>query len=300
MSTNKILVGSLIAAFGIAGLATSADAQSRYGSSYGNVYDYESGHCGNACAPAQLQTHSSRYGSAVTQPRYVQPTYVAPQMPIAPGPVYVDCRATGTCAPQPTTVYTQPVQTYSAPVQTSYQTQSYQAQATAECPAGTTPQSDGTCMQSSYSAPTTSYGSSSSYSSSSYSAPSSSLPAECPAGTIAQSDGTCMQSGSSSFSTSSSYSGSSYSDSSSSYGSGSSYSGGTPTNCPSGTVAQSDGTCMESGSSASYGSGSTYDNAYSGGSVELYTGDATTTSQSYGYSSDGTYGSSTDYLPIRK
>ena len=42
MSTNKILLGSLVAAFGITGLATTADAQSsRYGgsSSYGNVYD---------------------------------------------------------------------------------------------------------------------------------------------------------------------------------------------------------------------------------------------------------------------
>ena len=75
MSTNKILLGSLVAAFGITGLATTADAQSsRYGSSnsYGNVYDYESGrYCGNACAPAQTYPgSSSRYGSTATQPAY--------------------------------------------------------------------------------------------------------------------------------------------------------------------------------------------------------------------------------------
>lgn len=292
MSTNKILSGSIIAAFGIAGLATTADAQSRYG----NVYDYESGKCGHACAaPAPTQsytthTQSSRYGSGVVQ----QPAYVAPSMPIAPGPVYVDCRATGTCAPQPQTVYSQPT-TYTAPVQSyqtqSYQTQSYQAGPPANCPAGTTAQSDGTCMETSYSAPSTSY-SSSSYSSSSYGT---TAPANCPAGTTAQSDGTCMESSGSSYSSydsGSSYgSGSSYSSSSSSYGSGTSYSGGTPTNCPAGTTAQSDGTCMEGGSSS-------YSNAYTGSSVELYTGDATAT-PSYGYGADGSFGA-TDYLPIRK
>lgn len=62
-----------------------------------------------------------------------------------------------------------------------------------------------------------------------------------------------------------------------------------PVNCPAGTTAQSDGTCMQGGS-----------NAYTGTSVELYTGDAaTTTGTTYGYGSDGSYGAS-DYLPIRK
>ena len=57
---------------------------------------------------------------------------------------------------------------------------------------------------------------------------------------------------------------------------------------------------MEGGSATSFASGSDYSNAYTGGSVELYTGDATTSSQSYGYSSNGSYGSGNDYLPIRK
>ena len=130
---------------------------------------------------------------------------------------------------------------------------------------------------SSYSAPTTSYGSGSTYS-----APSTSMPADCPAGTTAQSDGTCMQTSSSFGSTSS------YSAPTTSYGSASS----APANCPAGTTAQADGTCMQGGSSSSF----------MGSSVELYTGDATTssnTTSSYGYTSDGVY-AATDYLPIRK
>lgn len=276
MSTKTIFRSSAIAAMTLTGLSITvcANAQS---SRYGNVYDYESGrNCGQACvAPAQTHT-SSRYGHTATHG----------------APVYVDCAAMGTCAPQPTTVYTQPAPvqyqatptytapTYSAPAPTY-------AQAPANCPAGTTAQADGTCLQSGYSAPTTSYSSGSSYSSSTYAAPAS-MPADCPAGTTAQSDGTCMQ-------TSSSYSStSSYSAPVSSYSSSSSYSTAStaPANCPAGTTAQSDGTCMQGGSSSSY----------TGSSVELYTGDATTSSSStssYGYTSDGGY-AATDYLPIRK
>jgi len=109
-------------------------------------------------------------------------------------------------------------------------------------------------------------------------------PVNCPSGTTAQSDGTCMQTGStfssgSSFSTGSTYSEPSYSSSTSSSSFGS-------VSCPAGTISQPDGTCMQSGSST-----------FTGSSVELYTGDATTTSGGYGSST--TY-SSPDYLPIRK
>ncbi len=283
MSTNTIYKSGAIAVITLAGMSVAATANaqsSRYG---GTVYDYESGqNCGQSCAAPAAPVTTSRYGSTV-----------------APGPVYVDCRAMGTCAqpapvyaaPAPTTVYTQP-----APVQ-SYQGQSYQGQsyqsysqntysAPVNCPAGTTSQPDGTCMQSGYS-------SGSNYSSSTYSAPATTYgePVNCPAGTTAQSDGTCMQGGGSS-----SYSvtlpdthtpSASYGYSSSSYSSASS----APVDCPAGTTAQSDGTCMQGGSSS-----------YSGSSVELYTGDAATSSSStssYGYTSDGGYGA-TDYLPIRK
>ena len=276
MSTNTILKGSAVAAMTFAAMAVSASANAQ-SSRYGNVYDYESGQsCGAACVAPAPKAQASRYGHTVTHSAPIQ---------AAPAPIYVNCQQMGTCAPQPTTVYTQPapVQYQSAkPVQ--YQSAPTYAQAPANCPAGTTAQPDGTCLQSSYS-PSTSYsaptlpGTYNSFSSSA-------APANCPAGTTAQSDGTCMQG-------SSGYSGtSSYSAPASSYGSSTSYSASTsaPANCPAGTTAQSDGTCMEGGSTS-----------YTGSSVELYTGDATTSSssQSYGYTSDGSYGA-TDYLPIRK
>jgi len=108
MSTNTLLRGSLIAAFGFAGLAMTAEAQLRYG----NVHNYESGHCGNACVPGgAVQTNASRYGQGVQQPAFSQRQfYSQPSFPVSPGPVYVDCRATGTCTPQPTTVYTHQAQ----------------------------------------------------------------------------------------------------------------------------------------------------------------------------------------------
>ncbi|WP_026942554.1 hypothetical protein [Hellea balneolensis] len=280
MSTNTILKSSAIAAMTLAGLSVTASANAQ-SSRYANVYDYESGrNCGQACvAPAPMGQTSSRYGNTVT--------HSAP-MHVAPGPIYVDCAQMGTCAPQPTTVYTQPAPvqyqaapTYAAPAPTY-------TQAPANCPAGTTAQSDGTCMQSSYgssttyAAPTGSYGSSTSYSSSS--SMTSSMPADCPAGTTAQSDGTCLQG-------STSYSAPTLPGTYDSFSSSSTYSSSTtaPANCPAGTTAQSDGTCMQGGSVSSY----------TGSSVELYTGDAATTAPSYGYTSEGTY-TATDYLPIRK
>lgn len=64
--------------------------------------------------------------------------------------------------------------------------------APANCPAGTTAQADGTCLQGSS---TMSYTSTASYTGPSYST--SSMSANCPAGTTAQSDGTCLQGSSS-------------------------------------------------------------------------------------------------------
>lgn len=296
MSTTKLFRAGLIATVGVAGLTLTANAQSRYG----NVYDYESGrNCGQACVPAAPVSApaTSRYGAPVV----AAPTY-------NPAPVYVDCVQAGTCAPRPSVVYTQPAAApvytqpaYTAPAQTytpapTY-TQSVQMEA-ANCPAGTTAQSDGTCMQS---GSTSSYSSSTTYSAptTSYAAPSMSMePVNCPSGTTAQADGTCMQTGSS-YSSSTTYSGSTYSEPTPSYSSATSYSAPSsyssePVNCPAGTTAQADGTCMQGGSSA-----------FAGSSIELYTGDAASSTQSYtpsttyGYGADGSYGSS-DYLPIRK
>ena len=99
MST-ALLKTAAVAALTATALATTAEAQSRYGSlsGYETVND-----CGNACvAPAPVA--SSRYGSA---PVASAPSYDTP--------VYVDCTQTASCAPvvaQPTTVYTQPTQSY--------------------------------------------------------------------------------------------------------------------------------------------------------------------------------------------
>lgn len=251
MSTTKLFRAGLIATVGVAGLTLTANAQSRYG----NVYDYESGrNCGQACVPAApvaTPPANTRYGAPVA----ATPTY-------NPAPVYIDCVQAGTCAPQPSVVYTQPAAPTYTPAPTY--TQSVQM-APVNCPAGTTAQSDGTCMQtgSTYSSTTT------------YTAPAMSMePVSCPAGTTAQSDGTCMQG--SSYSSSTTYTTETYTAPTTSM---------EPVSCPAGTTAQPDGTCMQS---------------YAGSSVELFTGDASTsTSSTYGYGSSGTYTAS-DYLPIRK
>jgi len=187
MSTTKIFQIGLITTVGVAGLAITANAQSRYG----NIYDYESGHnCGQSCVAPAAPATTARYGAPVTQ----APTY-------NPAPVYVDCTQLGTCAPQTAPVYTQPAPVYTQPAPVYTQTtQNYSSGTTyasepVSCPAGTTAQSDGTCLQSgssystgtTYSEPTPSYSSGTTYASE---------PVNCPAGTTAQADGTCMQSGS--------------------------------------------------------------------------------------------------------
>lgn len=272
MSINTLFITTAIAALGVSSVATSANAQSsRYGG--GDVYSYESGTncntnpCGQVAAPVQ----SSRYGGYVEQ----APAY-------NPAPVYVDCAQMGTCAPaqqmmaQPSTVYTQPA----APV---YQQPQYTQQAQ-------------------------------------YSQPAQMAPVNCPAGTTAQPDGTCLQGSTSTYSGTTSYgSGTTSYGSSSSYGSTSSYNDydvvidsapampSMPVNCPAGTTAQNDGTCMEG---SSYSSTSTYSGStstYSGTTSQpttsydtgsVYSGDASASS-SYGYTSDGAY-TANDYLPVRK
>ena len=132
----------------------------------------------------------------------------------APCPVGTTPQADGSCLENTvvaSTSYAAPSYSYSASSGISTTTSSYSSYSapveTAPCPAGTTKQADGSCMQSSisygpaYSTP--SYSSASSYSSSTY-VPSVSIPATemapCPAGSTKQADGTCMQSGSSSYS----------------------------------------------------------------------------------------------------
>ncbi len=280
MSTQTYLRATAITALSALAFAATASTANAQSTRYGNVYDYESGqNCGQACVPAQqATTASTRYGSTVTP---------APAMQVAPGPVYVDCTQMGTCAPQAQTVYTAPIQQYQAPApsytQSYAQTQSYNTGPVA-CPAGTAAQPDGTCLQGAM-------GSSTSSSRMTVTLPTNYsgtvAPVNCPSGTTAQPDGTCMQGAGSSSWTSSSTT--SYG-STGSYGSSSSYAStmGTPVNCPAGTTAQPDGTCMQGGSGS-----------YTNSTVEIYTGDAQTTGPVYGYQNTGSYTSS-DYLPIRK
>ena len=219
MSTNYLLRNSAVAVLGIAGMTLSACATGDQGSGrYASVYDYESGgSCGSsaACAPAPV----------VAQP-YAEPA------PVSPGVVYADCSqyATMDCG---TTVYSEPAPAPAPAPTYSYETHTTTSMGAVDCPAGTTMQSDGTCLQSSSSYSTTT--TTSTYSSSS-------SMADCPAGTTMQSDGTCMQS--STYSSTTTYT--------------PSVSEPTVTVCPSGTVMQPDGSCMQSTSTYGYTSSGTY------------------------------------------
>lgn len=172
MSTHTYLRATAIAALTTVAFAATAATANAQNSRYGNVYDYESGHnCGQACvAPPQAMAQPVR-----------APAYMPPQAVTGP-PIYVDCATMGSCAAQqPATVYTQPQTSYS----NSYSESATYSSAPLNCPAGTTAQADGTCLQgSSYSnsMSTTTYSDTTSYA----------APINCPSGTTAQSDGTCM------------------------------------------------------------------------------------------------------------
>ena len=132
----------------------------------------------------------SRYGTAYSVTSYEQYAYAPQPMMLRPAPT-----------PAPF-VYQQP--SYEAP---AYNVELYNpitttSAAPADCPAGTTAQADGTCLQGS----SLSYSSAAITTSSSYSGGymTSETTANCPAGTTAQSDGTCLQGASSSLSFSSS------------------------------------------------------------------------------------------------
>jgi len=216
MSNGLNLKTALMAAVCVGGLTLTACASSQTsGSRYGSVYDYESGgDCGsNACgAVVTPPVASTRYGSE---------TVIGGQ-PVSPGVVYADCSVVGgmNCpqpAPQPVPVYTPaPAPTYTPPAYSG----------PVECPAGTTPNGDGTCMQGG------DYG----YTSSTTTtvAPSYAEPVSCPSGTTPNGDGTCMQGSGYSFSSSSSVTTTS--------------SSGQMGDCPTGTSRTNDGTCMMSDS----------------------------------------------------
>ena len=308
----------------------------------GDVYDFESGPCRNTCrthAP-QLRTHVPQptYNCAATTQPFRQQitgykcwdgqivsdfngcrtqtiTRQIPQYRCWDGEIVTDING---CKDQTVTREVSRQVLVSTPTHTTTSTPAWSGNVTSiptNCPSGTTAQTDGTCMEvnstpiTSFSETTTTgyYDTGSSSISSSSSGFSTSIPTNCPSGTTAQSDGTCLESNSTPFTSYSDTSSSSYSDTSSSsyydigsssdsFGSSTSYDTGSsfgttiPTNCPSGTTAQSDGTCLEGSSS------STYTNPYEGSAVELFPTSPTRT-PTYGYVSDGF---STGYPALRK
>jgi hypothetical protein len=272
MSTKQMIRSGLMgsAAFATLGLTACANshAQSpRYGA--GTHYDYESAQsCGSSCT------------TGVTTPSY-RPAPV----PTAPRTHYgyegVPCGTS--CS---TGGYTGVVSTGYPTVTSGYTTGSVStgySQETAPCPAGTTSQPDGTCMQggshTSYTTGSSSYIGGSSYSSGGYSSSGYSTSggvADCPAGTTTQPDGSCLQGGGSSYSshTTSTYSAPVTSTYSSTYAA--------PTTST--YVAPELTTeCCAPVSSA----------------TTVYSGDAGTATYG-GYATSGSTYSSSDYLPIRK
>lgn len=182
MSTHLYLRASAIAAISAVTFAATAASANPQNSRYGNIYDYESGHnCGQSCAaPAPTQVMRA-------------PAYVPPQ-PVSGPPIYVDCSVMGSCAPQPTTVYTAPQTPHSNTYSqgTSYSQSTTYSSAPLNCPAGTTAQADGTCLQGSsysHSMSTTTHTETTPY----QGTMSHSDPVNCPGGTMAQPDGTCLQ-----------------------------------------------------------------------------------------------------------
>ena len=176
-------------------------------------------HCAGYGAYGGHSAVKTRYGTSAYASGYQQQVYAQPQMMLRPAPVAQPQMAQSTTYQQPRSQ----APSYSAVSTPSYDVELFNStvSAPANCPAGTTAQSDGTCLQgssiSSYTSPLTAPSYSAPTTTSSYTNGyiTSGSPLNCPAGTTASSDGTCLQGGSSSYS-SSTYTGPSYSSSSSS------------------------------------------------------------------------------------
>jgi len=169
MSTHTLIRTGFIATLGVSALSVSAFTNAQNSSRYGNVGTYESGHCTQPCAapvqqapilvpqqaaPAVVYTQPAPvYGQQPVHAQQTAPIYSQPSQ-VLPGtcPVGTTAQPNGTCL-QPSTVtgsysagpaFTTP--SYAAP-ELSY-SNSYAQAAPIDCPAGTTAQADGTCLQS--------------------------------------------------------------------------------------------------------------------------------------------------------
>ena len=276
MSTNQFFRSGLMAAAGIAALGLTACANSHASSArYGGLdhmdYEYNADCAPQGCASGPVYTGYT--GSTYTGSTHT--TVATPSVPF--NVTHMDYEGNHSCY-TPTcgaSGYSGGFSSgYSSGYSTGITTPTYSTEV-ANCPAGTTSQPDGTCLQGGSHISSTYTGSSysgSSYTSgSSYSSYSSGQMADCPAGTTKQPDGTCLQGGSySSYSSSTTYTAPT-----------TTYVGPalttTPINRDAPAVVVE---CCETDTSI-YSSGST-----------------TTSSTGYGYATSGTsYG---DYMPIRK
>lgn len=257
-----------------------------YGASYNQGYGQRHSY-GQAYGMQGQGTRKSRYGTYTELAGYQQFTYANAAQPYAAQPyAYQSYR------PQIST------QLPALRTAASYQTSMVTAAAPANCPAGTTAQADGTCLQGSSYASARSYSALPSYTSTntSYSTPVSTshmssshmsgAPMSCPAGTKPISDGTCLQTGES-------YS---FSSSTASYASTPSYSASTPSYSSSST----DRAVPPPISQYDWGSAN---NSYGlGGSYTSSASSSVQAPNSYVSVENGAYGSSTNYSyePIRK
>lgn len=189
-----LVAGACVGGLTLSGCATSPDSR------YGGVADYESGgDCyTNPCGPVQpsnvVYTDCGTVqapGCAPAAPVYQPPAY-QPPLPVEQPPV-VEYIAPPVAAPVDCPVGTTPngdgscmmSDMSSTYTHTTTTTSSYTGE-TADCPPGTTPAGDGTCLQGS--------SSSSVYSGSSatiYEHSSATEYADCPAGSVRSASGTC-------------------------------------------------------------------------------------------------------------
>ena len=249
-----------------------------YGSGYGGGYGAPA-YGGGYGAPAYGPGYAPGFGPGLNG--YGAPGFV-PAPPVLSGPQYINSGQFISGPVVPVTTYSQPAPTYTTVYRPAPVVRPTVVQRTirieqmptvraervvtesAPCPAGTTTQADGSCLQAERIAAAPSYSYSASSGISTYEpapvtaplftpAPAPVEMALCPAGTTPSGDGTCMQASTSYAAPA--YVTPSYTPAPSTYAPApvvtQSYSAPEMAPCPAGTTQQSDGSCMQSGSSYS-------------------------------------------------
>ena len=190
MSGRNIFKSSMIVGAGVVALTLGACASSgSAGSRYGDIYAYESGGSGcvaGACGAVVAPHVDTIYDATHTG------TIIGGQA-VSPGVVYTDCSQTsnlGCVTPAP--IHSQPVQTHIPQLHTPTTIHA----GPINCPTGTTPAGDGTCMitgsGTSYTGVTHSGVTHSNITHGSTHTTTTSGALHCPSGTTPSHDGTCM------------------------------------------------------------------------------------------------------------